>query len=307
MVVVLHFPGKAGDEWLAAFARTLPDAAVHRWPDAPAEADFAVVWRPPVELFDRVRIRRAVMNLGAGVDGIVGVRSLPHDVPLVRVEDAGMAEQMAEYATCAVLRAYREFDRYAQSQRAARWTRRARIAKKEFGVGILGFGTLGRRVGEALRPFGFPLAGWSSTRHEVAGVESYAGADELPAFLARSHVLICLLPSTPVTRGLLDRATLGALPVGAHVVNVARGDLVVDSDLLALLDEGHLASATLDVFREEPLPADHPFWNHANITVTPHISAVTLVDETVAQVATKIRALSRGETVSGIVDRTRGY
>jgi glyoxylate/hydroxypyruvate reductase A len=307
VIVVLHFPGAAGAQWLAAFARALPEAAVHRWPDAPAEADYAVVWRPPAGLFDRVRIRCAVMNLGAGVDGVIGLRSLPQDVPLVRVEDAGMADQMAEYTTYAVLRAYREFDRYAETQHAARWSRRARIAKTAFGVGILGLGMLGRRVVAALRPFGFPLAGWSRTRHAVAGVEACAGADELPAFLARSRVLICLLPSTPATRGLLNRATLGALPAGAHVVNVARGDLVVDADLLALLDDGHLGSATLDVFHEEPLPPEHPFWHHAKVTVTPHISAVTLVDETVAQVAAKMRALSRGEAVSGIVDRARGY
>jgi glyoxylate/hydroxypyruvate reductase A len=238
---------------------------------------------------------------------VVGLPTLPRDVPLVRVEDAGMAAQMAEYATFAVLRAYREFDRYAHAQREARWAQRPRIAKETFSVGIMGLGTLGRAVAAALRPFGFPLAGWSRTPHAVDGVESYAGEAGLAAFLARSRVLVCLLPATSGTRGMLCRRTLGALPGGAHVVNVARGEIVVDADLIALLDEGHLASATLDVFHEEPLPASHPFWHHPRIVLTPHVSAVTLVDETVAQIALKLRAVARGEAVGGVVDLSRGY
>ena len=139
------------------------------------------------------------------------------------------------------------------------------------------------------------------------GVQSFAGQAELHSFLAASSVLVCLLPSTPATRGLLDHANLSRLPRGAHVVNVARGEIIVDEDLVALLDEGHLASATLDVFRVEPLPAGHPFWHHPRITLTPHISAVTMIDDSIAQVAAKIRRLERGETVTGIVDRARGY
>jgi len=146
-----------------------------------------------------------------------------------------------------------------------------------------------------------------ATRKEFPGVQSFAGQAELHSFLAASSVLVCLLPSTPATRGLLDHANLSRLPRGAHVVNVARGKIIVDEDLVALLDEGHLASATLDVFRVEPLPAGHPFWHHPRITLTPHISAVTMIDDSIAQVAAKIRRLERGETVTGIVDRARGY
>jgi glyoxylate/hydroxypyruvate reductase A len=292
---------------MEAFARALPEARVRHCLDGPDACDFALVWRPPPEMFARLRVRRAVVNLGAGVDAVVGLPTLPGDVPLVRVEDAGMAEQMAEYAMHAVLRAYREFDRYAEAQRAARWQRRPRLPKSSFGVGILGLGTLGRAVAQALLSIGFPVAGWSREPRRVEGVASYAGPGGLPALLAGSHVLICLLPSTPATRGILHRETLRALPAGAYVVNVARGDLVVDADLVALLDEGHLSGAMLDVFREEPLPPDHPFWHHARIALTPHVSAVTLVDETVAQVAAKVRALWRGESVSGVVDRARGY
>jgi glyoxylate/hydroxypyruvate reductase len=297
----------AVDRWRHALAAALPEATIAVWPATLARIDYALVWKPPAALFDAVRPMKAVFNLGAGVDALLAVPTLPTDVPVLRLEDAGMAMQMAEYATLAVLAAYREQREYALQQREARWAPRRRIPKQEFGVGLLGFGVLGQAVAAALAPFGFPLAAWSRTRKAAPGVTAFAGAAELPAFLARTRVLICLLPSTPRTRDLLDRRALAKLPAGAHVVNVARGDILVDADLLALLDEGHLASATLDVFRSEPLSPDHPFWHHPRVSLTPHVSALTRRDESVAQVAAKIRQMERGEPVTGIVDRARGY
>ena len=214
---------------------------------------------------------------------------------------------MAEYVTLAVLRAYREMDTYAAQQREGRWQPRTRIVKSGFGVGFLGFGVLGHAVANALAPFGFPLYAWSRMRKMTPGIRSFTGLAELHEFLAKARVLVCLLPATPATSSLLDRAALEALPAGAHLVNVARGGIVVDGDLIALLDRGHLAGATLDVFREEPLPSHHPFWHHPRITLTPHNSAVTMVEDSVAQVAAKIRLIERGEPVTGIVDRRRGY
>jgi glyoxylate/hydroxypyruvate reductase A len=250
---------------------------------------------------------KAIFNLGAGVEVLLAIPALPGGVPVIRLEDAGMAAQMAEYVTLAVLRAYRELDAYAVQQREGRWQSRPRIARSAFGVGILGFGVLGRAVADALAPFGLPLRAWSLSRKHSPGVESFAGRAELGPFLAASRALVCLLPSTHETRGLLDRTAFGTLPRGAHLVNVARGDIVVDEDLIAALDSGHLAGATLDVFRAEPLPSGHPFWHHPRITLTPHASAVTLVEDAALQVAGKIRRLERGESVTGIVDRARGY
>ncbi len=218
-----------------------------------------------------------------------------------------MAEQMVEYVTLAVLRAYREMDVYGVQQRERRWQPRRRLAKAEFGIGILGLGVLGRAIAAVLVGLGFPVAGYSRSAKDAPGVATFAGRASLPAFLSRSRVLVCLLPSTPETRGIVDRRTLAALPPGAHVINIARGDLIVDEDLIALLDAGHLAGATLDVFRTEPLPADHVFWHHPRITVTPHVSAVTLIAESAAQVAAKIRKTEQGQTVTGVVDRIRGY
>ncbi|HVN36431.1 MAG TPA: glyoxylate/hydroxypyruvate reductase A [Casimicrobiaceae bacterium] len=306
MKILLQSP--RADEWQAPLASAMPEASVAVWPDAPANPDYALVWKPPAEVFVRARPRRAIFNLGAGVDGLMGVPTLPNDVPVIRLEDAGMAEQMADYVIVAVLRAYREMDVYAAQQREALWrTRPPPIAKSAFGVGFLGFGVLGNAVARALRPFGFPLYAWSRTRKVAPGVVSYAGFAELHEFLAKARVLVCLLPATADTASLLDRVALQTLPAGAHVVNVARGGIVVDEDLIALLDSGHLGGATLDVFREEPLPREHPFWHHSRIVLTPHISAITLVTDSIAQIAAKIRRLERGEPVTGVVDRVRGY
>jgi glyoxylate/hydroxypyruvate reductase A len=307
MRILLQAPRDEGAAWRATLAAALPEATIAVWPESPAMPDYALVWKPPAELFARVRPAKAIFNLGAGVDVLMATATLPQGVPVIRLENAGMAEQMAEYVTLAVLRAYREADAYAEQQRDGRWHARPRLAKAGFGVGILGFGVLGRAVAGALAPFGFPLSAWSASRKQGAGVRSFAGPVELPAFLAASRMLVCLLPSTPATRSLLDQATLSQLPRGAHLVNVARGDIVVEDDLIALLDAGHLAGATLDVFRQEPLPLGHPFWHHPRITLTPHASAVTVVEDSVAQVAAKIRRFERGEAVTGIVDRVRGY
>ena len=293
--------------WEAAFRRALPHARLHLWPDVPASADYAFVWKPPEALFTRCTIRRAVFNLGAGVDALLALPTLPRDVPVIRLEDAGMAMQMAEYVVLAVLRAYREQDAYAHAQREARWTPRRRLDKSTFRIGLLGVGVLGRAVAKALRALEFPVTGWGRSAGHIDDMSILAGDDGLREVLSKAQVLVVLLPCTPSTRGMLDRRRLSQLPRGAHVVNIARGALVVENDLLALLDEGHLASATLDVFAEEPLPPGHPFWHHPRIVITPHVSAATLVDVSVAQVVDKLEAIERGEAASGVVDVARGY
>jgi len=307
MDALLCLPPSLVERWRSAFSRVMPALRLHVWPSVPDVVDVALVWKPPAVLFDSVRIRLAIVNLGAGADGLVSVPTLPRDLPIVRLEDAGMAEQMAEYVTLAVLGAYRQQREYALQQAEARWTQHPRIPKPDFAVGLAGLGILGRSVAAALAGFGFPLLGWSRTPKELPGVTTFAGRDGLGAMLGSVEVLVLLLPSTPRTRNLFDRATLSQLPRGAHLVNVARGDLVVDEDLVALLDSGHLASATLDVFRAEPLPPSHPFWHHPRVTLTPHVSAITLPEVSAAQIADKLAALARGQAVTGCVDLGRGY
>ena len=191
--------------------------------------------------------------------------------------------------------------------RAGQWAFRKPRLRQDFPVGVLGLGVLGERVARALAQFDFPVNGWSRTPKAIDGVRTFSGAEGMNDFLAASRVLVNLLPLTPETENILNRATLSRLQAGGYVINVARGAHLVDGDLIALLDSGHLAGATLDVFRTEPLPADHPFWSHPRITLTPHTSARTLRDESITQMVGKIVALERGEAIAGIVDPVRGY
>jgi len=305
--LLLHVP-KAPDEWRDAFVRALPGTEVRAWAPGPAwQADYAAFWHPPRELLDGQARLKAAFNLAAGVDATLRSLALPPGVPLVRLEDAGMGKQMEEYVAWAVLRYFRRLDDYARQQARAEWRVHRPPRHDEFPTGVMGLGVLGLRLAAMLRALGFPVLGWSASRKVLDGVRTFAGAGELDAFLRATRALVCMLPLTPDTAGLLNRATLGRLPPGAYVINVARGGIVVDDDLLALLDSGHLAGATLDAFHAEPLPAAHRFWSHPKVFLTPHCSALTLVEDSVAQVAGKIRAFERGEAVTGVVDRARGY
>ena len=298
--------GTKPEPWIAGLRAALPAADVAVWePGAPA-ADYAVVWAPPQAFLDEQPGLRAVFNIGAGVDALLKLR-LPPTARVVRLDDAGMSVQMAEYVCHAVIRHFREFDGYEADVRQGRWSYRKPRSRADFAVGVMGLGVLGSRVAQALRVFEFPVNGWSRSPKALDGVRGFSGREGFNDFLAASRVLVNLLPLTPDTQDILNRDTLSRLQPGGYIVNVARGAHLVDEDLLALLDEGHLAGATLDVFRTEPLPAGHPFWAHPKITVTPHTSARTLRDESIAQIAGKIRALEQGEPIAGIVDPVRGY
>jgi glyoxylate/hydroxypyruvate reductase len=292
--------------WVDALRAEFPGAQVDEWQPGAAPADYAVVWRPPQQLFDEQPRLKGIFNTGAGVDALLRMK-LPQGVPLVRIDDGGMAVQMAEYVCHAVIRHFREFDAYDEDMRAHRWAFRRPRRREEFPVGIMGLGVLGQRVASAVAGFDFPVRGWSRTPREVDGMQCFAGAEQFDAFLAATKVLVCLLPLTAETENIMNRDTLARLMPGGYVINVARGPHLVEQDLLELLDSGHLAGATLDVFRTEPLPPEHPFWAHPKVTVTPHTSARTLRDESVAQIAGKIRRLERGEPIAGVVDPNRGY
>ncbi|MEP6971564.1 MAG: glyoxylate/hydroxypyruvate reductase A [Betaproteobacteria bacterium] len=299
-------PSSNPEPWLDGLRARLPGMAVENWSDGDVLADYAVTWAPPQRFIDQQTGLRALFNVGAGVDKLLRLR-LPPTLRVIRLDDAGMGVQMAEYVCHAVSRHFREFAMYEAQAHQGRWAQRTPRARAEFAVGILGLGVLGQRVAVALRQFEFPVLGWSRQARRVEGVSCFAGPDGLADFLGRCQALVCLLPLTPDTRDILGRDNLARLPVGAYVVNVARGEHVVDDELLALVDSGHLAGATLDVFRSEPLPAEHAFWRHPHIHVTPHTSAQTLRAQSIAQIAGKILALERGEPVAGMVDLTRGY
>ena len=294
------------EPWLQGLAHALPGADISLWQSGAPQADYAVVWAPPQQFLDEQPGLKALFNTGAGVDALLKLR-LPPSIPVVRLDDAGMAVQMAEYVCHAVVRHFRGFDQYEERMRAGDWAYRPAPRRAQCPVGVMGLGVLGTRVAQALAQFEFPLHGWSRSPKVVDGMRCYSGAGGLNDFLSASRVLVNLLPLTPETENILNRDTLSRLQPGGYLVNVARGAHLVDADLLALIDSGHLAGATLDVFRTEPLPAGHPFWQHPKITLTPHTSARTLRSETIAQIAGKIAALQRGEAVAGVVDNHRGY
>ena len=308
MRVLLYTPSKTLPEWQDALVRALPEAEVRAWePGLAWRADYAALWYPAAEVLAGQTGLKAIFNLGAGVEALLKRIALPPGVPVIRLEDAGMARQMAEYVTWAVLRYFRRLDAYAAQQSRAEWRLHRPLRHADFPVGVMGMGVLGTHIAGALATLGFPVLGWSRGKKRVEGLRLFAGPLELSAFLGGSRALVCMLPLTADTAGILNRHTLSKLPQGSYVINVARGGLVVDDDLLGALDAGHIAGATLDVFHEEPLPAAHPYWRHPKVLITPHASAITLIDESAAQVAEKIRRLERAEPVSGVVDLARGY
>jgi glyoxylate/hydroxypyruvate reductase A len=292
--------------WLAGLRAALPQAIVEEWSPGTPQADHAVVWAPPQQFLDEQPLLKGIFNIGAGVDALMKLK-LPPRALVVRIDDGGMGVQMAEFVCYAVIRHFRELDVYGAEMRQGKWSFRRPRERGDFPVGIMGLGVLGERVARAIAHFEFPVMGWSRTAKAVPGVRSFAGEAQFGDFLAATRILVCLLPLTPETREIMNAKNLSRLMPGGYVINVARGAHLVDEDLIALLDSGHLAGATLDVFRTEPLPAEHPFWRHPKITLTPHTSARTLRDESVAQIAGKILALERGEPIAGVVDTKRGY
>ena len=299
--------------WTQDFARVMPGAETIGWKEGETlpDCDYAVLWNPAPGLLAQLGTQsttlKALFLMGAGVDAVLKFGDALPNVPIVRLGDAGMAVQMAEYVAYSTLRYFRRFDEYEEQARHGLWSPLAPYAKEDFTIGVMGLGRLGLRVAEAMRSFGFPVRGWSRTRKDVFGVECFAGMGALDAFLSGTRVLVSLLPLTAETTNLLDRRRLATLPKGAYLINVARGAQVAEPDLLAMIRAGHIEGATLDVFRNEPLPAPHPFWNEPRITITPHISALTVRAEAVRQIMDKIAAFEAGLPVADVVDRNLGY
>ena len=311
--ILFHAPASNPQAWQRAFDKAMPEAEFRVWQEGDdGAADYAVVWKPPLQMLAPQQVTRrdlkAIFNIGAGVDAILQLGDgLPAGVPIIRLDDAGMGVQMAEYVTHAVLRYFRRFDQFDAQARERQWRFLKPYEKSEFSVGILGMGLLGQRIADALAHFEFPLRGWSRSPKALPGIECFSGSDGLDAFLRGSRVVVCVLPLTAETSGILGRANLAKMPKGSYLINVARGGHLVEADLLELVQDGHIAAATLDVVDEEPLPPAHPFWHEPRITLTPHIAALTLRDESARQIAGKIAALERGEPVAGMVDRLKGY
>ena len=309
MAILFYSKSDNPEPWRDAIERELPELSFRVWPDvgAPDEIRYALVWRPEHGLLASLPNLRAIIALGAGVDHLFQDPQLPRTTPIVRLVDAGMAAEMSEYCVLGVLYFHRSMDRYTRLQAVRQWQRLPLVPAAQRRVGIMGLGTLGRHLAQRLVALGFAVSGWSRSAKNLDGVSCHWGEGGLNPFLARSEILINLLPLTRNTRGILDADTFAALPDGACLINVARGAHLMEDDLLAALSRGKLRGAMLDVFREEPLPAPHPFWRHPRIVVTPHTAAPTIPELAVDQVVEAIHRLEAGERPDGLVDLDEGY
>jgi glyoxylate/hydroxypyruvate reductase A len=270
------------------------------------EIEIALAWKPTPGLLATFRNLRMIVSLGMGVDHLLTDEQLP-DVPITRIMDEGLVGQMSEYAIYWALWHHRDIARYAASQRARKWHPEEFVDSIHRPVGVMGLGSIGQDAAKKFALLGFPTMGWSRTAKTVPGVETLHGRDSLPGFLGRASILVNVLPLTRETRGLLDRKAFAALPRGAFVINMGRGGHVVDEDLLAALDSGHLAGAALDVFNTEPLPPAHPYWTHPKVHITPHMAGYTNPRTASPAVIENIRRLRAGQPLIHTVDPKTGY
>jgi glyoxylate/hydroxypyruvate reductase A len=309
MAILFRSTPAATERWRPLLGELMPEHEIRYWPEIGNKAaiEYALVWQPEAGLLASLPNLKLIVGLGAGVDHLLRDPSLPRDVPMVRLVDPYMTDAMSEYVVLSVLRLHRQDLDYLAQQRAGIWREREQKNAAERPVGILGFGTLGQDAGRKLRSLGFDVAGWSRGAREVSGFATYAGSAGLDAFLARSEILVCLLPLTAATAGILNAATFARLPRGAGLVNAGRGGHLVEEDLIPALDAGQLSGAVLDVFREEPLPPAHPFWHHPRIIVTPHVAAETHPPTAAPIIQGAIRRCEAGLPLDNRVDRARGY
>jgi glyoxylate/hydroxypyruvate reductase A len=295
--------------WRPHLAAGLPGQDIRIWPEIGDKAaiDYALVWLPEPGMLASLPNLKLIVSLGAGVDHILRDPELPPGVPILRLVDPHMTLAMSEYIVLQVLRLHRQDIDYRAQQAAAEWRERAQKNAAERTVGILGFGQLGQDAGRKLRAIGFDVAGWSRSAKAAPGFATFAGPDGLDRLLARSEILVSLLPMTPETEGILDGALFARLPRGAGIINAGRGRQVVEDDLLAALETGQLSAAVLDVFREEPLPPAHPFWRHPRIVITPHVAAETHPPTALSIIAKAIGDLEAGLPLANLIDPRRGY
>lgn len=297
-----------GERWRALFAEQAPDIPWRAWPDLgdPREIRYLAAWQAPEKLAELLPNLQALFALSAGVDQL-DLGRLPPDLPVVRLLDPGITQGMCEYASFAVLGLHRDMLRYRQQQAERRWLAHPLLPAHKRRVGVMGLGLQARQIIATLQPYGFTLSGWARSHHQIPGVECFAGAAQLPAFLGQCDILLCVLPLTEQTEGILDRELFQHLPKGAALINMGRGGHLVEQDLLEALASGQLSAAVLDVLEQEPAAPEHPFWHHPQILLTPHIAAMTQPESAFAGLLDNIRRHQRGEPMRGQIDRQRGY
>lgn len=308
MTVLFQGDPARGEAWARIFEAEAPELGFHLWPDASdlAAVEYLIAWHPPADLPASLPNLKALFSYGAGVDHLDLSRLPPH-VPVARMVEPGIVSGIVEFATMSVLALHRNLCDYISAQQAGMWRRIDAVATGTRRVGTMGLGVLGKAVLAALSPFGFALNGWSRTPKDLPGVACYGGPEGLGAFLRRTDILICLLPLTADTRGILDSSLFAQLPRGASLINLGRGAHLNSRALLEALDSGQLTHAILDVCDPEPPPRGHPFWRHPRILLTPHIAGTTRAETAARAVLENIRRHRRGESLRDVIDRAQGY
>ncbi|MGF6488413.1 2-hydroxyacid dehydrogenase [Pseudomonas frederiksbergensis] len=297
-----------GEHWKRLFAEHAPDIEWRAWPDIgdPQDIRYLAAWQAPDDLDTLLPNLQVLFALSAGVDQL-DLDRLPTSLPVVRLLDPSITRGMCEYATFAVLSLHRDMLRYRQQQMARCWQAHLLQPAAKRRVGVMGLGTQAQQILATLQPFGFALSGWARSEHRIAGVDCLAGAEQLPAFLGQCDIVLCVLPLTEQTKGILNRQLFQHLPKGAALVNMGRGGHLVEEDLLEALASGQISAAVLDVLQQEPAAPDHPFWQHPQILLTPHIAAMTQPESAFSVLLENIRRHQRGESMLGQVDRERSY
>jgi glyoxylate/hydroxypyruvate reductase len=307
-LVIRTGPARQG-WWVDHMQSLLPEIECRSWdePGDPNEIEYAVVWKPPPGGLKRFANLRCIVSIGAGIDHVTDDPELPGGVPIIRTRSFDLSQRMREYVTLHVLRLHRRLPEIEAAQPLREWRQLINPPAYERKVGIMGLGNLGADCARTLAAVGFDVAGWARRPKAIEGVTCFAGPDQLRAFVERTEILVCLLPLTPETRGILNAELFRTLPEGASVINCARGAHLVDQDLLAALDAGRIAYATLDVFHQEPLPPDHPFWDHPKVLVTPHVAS--LIDPIAGgkAIADNLRRFIAGLPVPDLADLEQGY
>jgi len=309
MSISIICTNKDAQPWVAALQQLDAKLDLQVWPNDTRKADveFALCWNHPEGSLQDYPNLRCICSMGAGIDHLLNDALFPKDIPLVRIVDPFLAQSMFEYIATAVLHYFRDFDRYKIQQQKKIWQPLPPKSITQATVGIMGLGKLGEYAATKLSAMGFRVLGWSRSKKSINGVTCYTGNEQLGEFLAQANTLVCLLPLTSATRGILNTELFNQLPIGACLVNVARGEHLVDADLLSSLDSGQLRGACLDVFKEEPLPPAHPFWQHPQIQLTPHCSSITDPVSVAPQVLKNYRRMKNTLPLLNQVDPFRGY
>jgi glyoxylate/hydroxypyruvate reductase A len=307
VVIVSDFANP--EPWINALKKTAPDLEVLVFNESldRSQVEFALAWNHPPGIFMTFPNLKTISSMGAGVDHLLKDQNIPAQVNIVRIIDPLLSQDMYEFALAVIMSRMKNLAHFRENQQQKIWKKKRYQRMNEVRIGVMGAGVIGHHVASNLQRVGFSVSGWSRSEGQPTAYKKYFGPNQLEAFLKNADILICLLPLTTETRGLLNKNTLGMLPVGAWVVNLGRGPLLVDNDLISLLNSGHLAGANLDVFHREPLPAEHPFWLHPKVYITPHIASLTDPESVVPQIIENYRRTINNQPLLNQVDREKGY